>query len=149
MRLRALTRGEADGGGSYRVPIGSGILAFVESQHSGFGASRPEGILALVSTPGFRERYLRGDTQIVSRHAPALTGSYEASPEFTYAGQWVHNPGDRSRIVAPSVTYTLSDHVSLLGTAYVPYGRTPRAQMLRSEFGSASHSALLQLRIYL
>ena len=48
-----------------------------------------------------------------------------------------------------TLTYTLSSHVSLLGTSHAPYGRTPRGQVLRSEFGSASRSALLQLRIYL
>ena len=136
-------------GGSYRFPIGSGILAFAEYHYSGFGAPRPEDILLLVSTPRFMARYLRGDTQILSRHALALTGSYEGSPEITYSGQWVVNPRDRSGIVAPGVTYTLSDHVSFLGTAYVPFGRKPRAPVLRSEFGAASLSALLQLRIYL
>jgi hypothetical protein len=136
-------------GGSYRLPIGSGILAYAEYHYSGFGAAHPGDILRLLSSSDFRERYLRGDTQILSRHALALTGSYEASPEFTYAGQWVHNPSDRSGIVAPSVTYTRSDHVSLLGTAYIPYGPGPRAQAFRSEFGTALLSVLLQLRIYL
>jgi hypothetical protein len=136
-------------GGSYRLPIGSGILAYAEYHYSGFGAAHPGDILRMLSSPDFRERYLRGDTQILSRHALALTGSYEASPEFTYAGQWVHNPTDRSGIVAPSVTYTRSDHVSLLGTAYIPYGPGPRAQAFRSEFGTSLLSVLLQLRIYL
>lgn len=136
-------------GGSYRFPIGSGVLAFAEYHYSGFGAAAPGQILALVSSADFSERYLRGDTQILSRHALALTGLYEASPEFTYSGQCVLNPRDRSGIVAPSVTYTLSDHVSLLGSAYVPFGRTPRGLLLQSEFGAASFSALLQLRVYL
>ena len=136
-------------GGSYRLPIGSGILAYVEYHYSGFGAAHPEDILRMLSSPDFRERYLRGDTQILSRHALALAGTYQASPEFTYAGQWVHNPRDRSGIVAPSVTYTRSDHVSLLGTAYIPYGPRPRAQAFGSEFGTSPLSVLLQLRIYL
>ena len=136
-------------GGSYRFPIGSGILAYAEYHYSGFGAPRAEDILALLSTPGFTERYLRGDTQILSRHVMAVTGVYEASPEISYTGQWVHNPRDRSGIVVPGLTYTLSDQVSLLGTAHIPYGRTPRGLVLRSEFGSAALSALLQLRLYL
>jgi hypothetical protein len=136
-------------GGSYRWPIGSGILSYAEYHYSGFGAPRAEDILVLAGTPRFSERYLRGDMQILSRHALALTASYEASPEFTYSTQWLLSPRDRSGIAVLGMTYTLNDDASLLGTGYLPYGRTPRGRTLRSEFGSASLSVLLQLRIYL
>ena len=136
-------------GGSYRFPIGSGIVAFAEYHYSGFGAERPELILPLLSTPAYLERYLRGDTQILSRHAVAVTGSYEASPEFTYGGQWLHNPADGSGIVAPTLTYTLNNTVSLFGAAYLPYGAPPQGVSLKSEYGVVSLSALLQLRVYL
>jgi hypothetical protein len=139
---------KAVAGGSYRFPIGSGILAYAEYHYSGFGAARPQDILAMLSTTDFAERYLRGDTQILSRHAVALTGVYEVSPEIAWSGQWMHNPRDGSGIVAPGMTYTFTDRVSVLGAAYVPYGRTPRLQQLRSEFGTAPLSALLQLRVY-
>ena len=105
---------------SYRLPIGSGIVVYAEYHYSGFCAARPGDILeqCLLQISG------NGTSVAIRRfcpgHALALTGSYEASPEFTYAGQWVHNPRDRSGIVAPSVTYTRSDHVSLLGTADIP-----------------------------
>ena len=56
-------------GGSYRFPIGSGILAYAEYHYSGFGARRPEEILVLLTTPSFLERFVRGDMQILSRHA--------------------------------------------------------------------------------
>lgn len=135
-------------GGSYRVPIGAGILAYAEYHYSGFGAKRPEEILALLTTPSFLERFVRGDMQILSRHAVGVTGSYEASPEITYSGQWLHNPGDRSGIIAPAMTYTWNDAVSLLGTVYVPYGRPPAGRVLRSEYGAAPLSGLLQLRWY-
>lgn len=135
-------------GGSYRFPIGAGILAYAEYHYSGFGAERPEEILALLTTPSFVERFVRGDMQILSRHAVGVTGSYEASPEFTYSGQWLHNPGDQSGIVAPAMTYTFNDAVSLLGSIYVPYGRPPQGGVLGSEYGAAPLSALLQLRVY-
>ena len=121
-------------GGAYRFPIGSGILAYAEYHYSGFGAAHPEAILVLLTTPSFLERFVRGDMQILSRHAVGVTGSYEVSPEITYSGQWLHNPGDRSGIVAPSMTYTFSDAVSLLGGVYVPYGRPPEGGLLRSEY---------------
>jgi hypothetical protein len=135
-------------GGSYRFPIGAGILAYAEYHYSGFGAKHPEDILALLATPSFLERFVRGDMQILSRHAVGVTGSYEASPEITYSGQWLHNPGDRSGIIAPAMTYTWNDAVSLLGTVYAPYGRPPAGKVIRSEYGAAPLSGLLQLRWY-
>ena len=135
-------------GGSYRFPIGSGILAYAEYHYSGFGAARPEAIAALLTTPPFLERFVRGDMQILSRHAIGVAGSYEASPEFAYSGQWLHNPGDASGIVAPALTYTFNDAASLLGTVYVPYGQPPDGGLLRSEYGAAPLSGLLQLRLY-
>jgi hypothetical protein len=135
-------------GGSYRLPIGSGILAYAEYHYSGFGARRPEEILVLLTTPSFLNRFVRGDMQILSRHAIGVTGSYEVSPEITYAGQWLHNPADRSGILAPALTYTFTDALSLLGTVYVSYGRPPEGGLLRSEYGATPLSGLLQLRVY-
>ena len=135
-------------GGSYRLPIGTGILAYAEYHYSGFGARHPEEILALLMTPEFLGRFVRGDMQILSRHAVGLTGSYELSPEMTYSGQWLHNPADRSGIVAPAMTYTFNDAVSVLGSVYVPYGRPPEGGVLRSEYGAAPLSGLLQVRVY-
>jgi hypothetical protein len=135
-------------GGSYRFPIGSGILAYAEYHYSGFGAEHPEDIPALLTTPSFVARFVRGDMQILSRHAVGVTGSYEATPELTYSGQWLHNPRDQSGIVAPAMTYTFNDAVSLFGTVYVPYGRPPEGGVLHSEYGAAPLSGLLQLRWY-
>jgi hypothetical protein len=135
-------------GGSYRFPIGAGILVYAEYHYSGFGAARPEAIRALLTTPSFVERFVRGDMQILSRHVVGASGSYDVSPEITYSAQWLHNPGDRSGIVAPAVTYTFNDAVSLLGSAYVPYGRPPEGGVLRSEYGAAPLSGLLQVRMY-
>ena len=135
-------------GGSYRFPIGAGILAYAEYHYSGFGAKHPEEIPALLTTPAFAGRLVRGDVQILSRHAVGVTGSYEQSPEIAYSGQWLHNPTDRSGILAPAMTYTFNDAVSLLGSVYVPYGRPPEEGVLRSEYGAAPLSGLLQLRIY-
>jgi hypothetical protein len=124
------------------------VLAYAEYHYSGFGAAHPEEIALLLSAPHFLERVVRGDTQILSRHALGVSGSYEASPEITYSGQWLHNPRDRSGIVAPAMMYTFNDEVALLGTAYVPYGQRPDDGRLRSEYGAAALSGLLQVRLY-
>ena len=102
-----------------------------EYHYSGFGAARPGDILRMLSSPDFRERYIRGDTQILSRHALALS-SYEASPEFTYAGQWIAQPerslrhrraqrdvyAERPRIAPRDRVYS----IAVRGRAHRPFG---------------------------
>lgn len=140
---------KAVAGTSYRVPVGNGVLLFVEYHYSGFGAGSAEEILPLLSDPGFLERYVRGDTQILDRHALAALATYEASPELTLNGQWVQSPVDGSAVVVPSLTWTLSDRLSLLGSVYLPFGEAPRGLTLESTYGAAATSGLLQIRIYI
>jgi hypothetical protein len=136
-------------GGSYRIPVANGILLFVEYHYSGFGARSAEEILPLLSDPAFRERYIRGDTQILERHALAALATYEASPEFALNGQWIQSPVDGSGVVVPSATWTLSDRLSLLGSVYLPFGAAPQGLTLQSTYGAAPISGLLQIRIYI
>lgn len=136
-------------GGSWRFPVGAGILAYAEYHYSGFGATRPELIVPLLLTPSFQARYLRGDTQILSRHAAAVLLSYEASTEIGLSGQWIHNPLDHSGVAAPGITYTVGNRMTILGSVYLPYGQPPQGLLLRSEYGGSAFSGLVQLRVYL
>ena len=136
-------------GGSYRIPVANGVLLFIEYHYSGFGAASAEEILPLLSDPAFRERYLRGDTQILERHALAALATYEASPELALNGQWIVSPVDGSGVVVPSATWTLSDRLSLLGSVYFPYGAAPEGLVLHSTYGAAAISGLFQFRVYL
>jgi hypothetical protein len=140
---------KAVAGGSYRLPVGEGILVYAEYHYSGFGAADPGELLSRLSSPAFIERYVRGDTQILSTHATALLASYQASPELGYSGQWIHNPADGSGVLVPSVSFTWNDALSVTGSVYLPYGHKPKYGMLRSEYGTSSMSGLLQLRLYL
>jgi len=135
-------------GGSYRLPLGNGVLLYAEYHYSGFGAPHAREILALLADPGFLRRYLRGDTQILGRHALGVLASLEVSPELALAGQWLQSPVDGSGLVAPSATVTLGDTVSLLAAVYLPYGRAPSGGTLRTEYGAASRSAFVQVRIH-
>jgi hypothetical protein len=136
-------------GGSYRIPVANGILLFVEYHYSGFGAPSAEEILPLLSDPAFQERYLRGDMQILDRHALAALATYEFSPELAVNGQWIQSPIDGSGVVVPSATWTLSDRLSLLLSVYLPFGAAPEGLMLQSTYGAAATSGLLQFRVYL
>jgi hypothetical protein len=135
-------------GGSYRVPLGNGVLTYVEYLYSGFGARSPEQILLRLSDPEFQERYLRGDMQILGRHGAAVLAAYEWSSEVSLAIQWIHSPLDGSGVAVPSVTYTVSDRWSVLLNGYLPYGHAPSGVVLRSEFGASPAALFAQIRMY-
>jgi hypothetical protein len=139
---------KAVAGGSYRLPIGSGVLVYVEYYYSGFGATSAAGILPLLAEPAFQERYLRGDTQVLVRHAAAALASYELSPELSCAVQVLQSPVDGSGVVVPSATFTFGDRVSLLVNGYVSYGQAPAGPVLGSAFGATPLGAFVQLRLY-
>ena len=130
------------------MPLGNGVLVYGEYHYSGFGAVSANEILPLLADPAFRERYSRGDTQILGRHAFAALASYERSPVVTLAGQWLHSPADGSGVLVPSSTLTFGDRASMLFSGYVPYGRPPVGTMLGSEFGASPLGLLVQLRFY-
>ncbi len=135
-------------GASYRFPLGNGLLVFAEYHYSGFGAASAAAILPLLADPAFQERYLRGDTQILGRHALALLASYEHSPELSFGGQWLQSPVDGSGVAVGTATWTLSDNWSVVAGGYVPFGREAVGLALRSQFGSSPLAALIQIRGY-
>lgn len=139
---------KAVAGASYRFPLGHGLLVFAEYHYSGFGAASPQEILPLLADPGFQVRYLRGDTQILTRHAVAVLATYEYRPELTFAGQWVQNPADGSGILVPSTTWTLSDRWSALFSGYLPFGSGPVGLTLNSQYGASPLAAFAQVRAY-
>lgn len=135
-------------GGSYRFAVGSGLLVHVEYHYSGFGARKAAEVVALVASREFSGRYLRGDTQILGRHALGALASYDMSPGLVLSGQWLQSPVDGSGLVAPSAALTLSDSLSVMFSVYIPYGRPPRESILQSEYGGTPLSGFLQVRIY-
>lgn len=135
-------------GGSYRFPLGKGLVTFLEYHYAGFGAARPADVLSLFADPRFQRRYLQGEMQILGRHAIALLANYEFSPELAVSGVWLQSPVDPSGVAAPSVTLTFGDRLSVLATLHVPYGSPPVGGMLTSEYGAAALSGLIQLRLY-
>ena len=139
---------KAVAGTSYRFPAGNGLLVFAEYHYSGFGAASPQDILPLLADPGFQPRYLRGDTQILMRHAIAVMTTYEHSPEISYGGQWLQNPSDGSGILVPSLTWTFSDRWSALFSGYLPFGAGPSGFVLNSQYGASPLGIFAQVRAY-
>lgn len=135
-------------GGSYRVPWGNGLPVFVEYHYSGFGLRRAGDALAALADPSFQERFLRGDTQILGRHAVAVMASYEFSLELSAGVTLLVSPSDGSGLVSPDATYTLGDSVTLRALAYLPFGAKPRGGELESFYGGSPLSGYLQVTLY-
>jgi hypothetical protein len=135
-------------GGSYRLPFGNGVVLYGEYHYSGFGARSPDRIMADLRDSTFQERFLRGDTQILGRHAVAVLSSYEFAPEVAVSTEWLQSPTDGSGVVVPSITWTAGDRWSVVFSAYLPYGHEPDALTLGSEFGASPTAAFIQIRMY-
>ena len=135
-------------GGSFLLPVGNGVLLYGEYHYSGFGAASPELISVNLRDPAYQERYLRGDTQILGRHATAVLASYEYSLEVSVSSEWLQSPRDGSGVVVPSMTWTASDRWSVLFSGYLPYGRGPSGLTLQSQFVASPLAVFVQLRIY-
>lgn len=140
---------KAVAGGSYRFAVGRGLAALAEYHYSGFGARSPGEVVALLAgSREFGERYLRGDTQILGRHAVALLATLELTNELAGQALALLSPRDGSGVLSPSLTYTLSDAASVQATLYVPWGAEPEGLALRSDYGWTPLSAFVQLRLY-
>jgi hypothetical protein len=135
-------------GGSSRVPVGNGIIVYVEYHYSGFGVASANDMLPALSDPAFVGRLYRGDTQILTRHALAVVASYEWSPIVAASASLVQEPTDGSGVVTPSLTLTFGDRWSLVASAYLAYGRPAEQGVPQSAYGSAQNSVLVQLRLY-
>jgi hypothetical protein len=135
-------------GGSYRLPIGRGLVVFAEYHYSGFGARSAQDVIPLLADPAFRDRFVRGDTQILGRHAVALLGSLELTNELATQALVLVSPTDGSGVLSPAATYTLSDAASVNATLYVPWGAEPQGLTLQSEYGATPLSFFVQVRLY-
>jgi hypothetical protein len=135
-------------GGSYRLAMGRGLVVFAEYHYSGFGVREPEDLIPLLANPDFRARFLRGDSQILGRHAVALLGSIELSNELSVQVLGLASPVDGSGVLSPSATFTLSDAASVQANLYLPWGAKPDGLVLSSEYGATPLSLFVQARIY-
>lgn len=139
---------KAVAGGSYSFDVAAGMLLTGEYHYSGFGLSDIADAAGALAEESFLERYLRGDTQILGRHAAAFQVACGLGTAFPASVAWVFSPVDGSGVVIPSATWVFSDSVTLLASAYIPYGREPEDGELRSEYGATPASGLLQISFY-
>ena len=136
-------------GGSYTFHVGNGLTVLGEYHYSGFAsrhADEAQGLFVL--QPEYLERYLRGDTQTLCRHAVGLQLSYPFNESVTGTLNAVVNSRDGSGVVSPSVRWDASRHVSLTVAGYAGWGEQPTEAMLRSEYGATGQCLFVQLGLY-
>jgi hypothetical protein len=145
-----------------------GLFLTAEYLFNGFGASRPEELLGVLTS----ERVVRGEIPGASRHAAGLVASYAATELLNVAATALVNLGDGSALFVPSAEYWFEQRVLVRAGGYVPVGRglktsvfhgltgadvvgnTPRWTTAsttlgaQSEYGLAGYGVFLQVGLY-
>ena len=135
-------------GASYTLNIGNGLNVLGEYQHNGLGVRDPEDLLPRLTDPDFQKRLLRGDMRITGRHGLALQASYPINNAWSGALLLVGSPKDGSGVGSPSLSWDVSDHVTLDAVGFVPWGSEPDRGILQSEYGGRPLALFLQVSMY-
>lgn len=135
-------------GGSYTFDVGNGLTVIGEYLYSGFGLDHVSDAQALFQNPESQKRYVRGDTQIMGRHALALQLTYPFSQAWNGSFTWLQSPVDGSGLVSPALTWDFSRTGSLRLAAYVPWGEKSKGWQPASEYGLTPFSLFAQVSMY-
>jgi hypothetical protein len=135
-------------GSSYTFDVGTGLTVLVEHHYSGFGVKDAADAVDRLQDPDFQQRFLRGDTQILCRQAIAAQLSYAFDDAVGGTFLVLTNPTDGSGVLSPALTISMADNITLLGSAFIPWGDEPSGGQLRSEYGATAAGLFLQANIY-
>ncbi len=135
-------------GGSRTFDLAGGLMLVAEYHYSGFGFPDIEEVSDYFYDPAFRERYERGDSQLLGRHACAVQLSYGFASVVPLSATWLVSPVDGSGVVVPSVVWVFSDNVTLTASAYVSHGAAPKGLKILSEYGGTPTTGLVQISFY-
>jgi len=119
-----------------------------EYHFSGFGVGDLEDLTVHLSDPVYRQRLLRGDAQVLGRHAGAQQLSRGIGGVLPLTLGWIFAPTDGSGVLMGVATWIFSDALTLAVSTYWPYGAGPSDGALRSEYGGTAKSGLLQMSFY-
>jgi len=135
-------------GSSYTFDVGNGLTVLGEYHYSGFGMKDVEDVAERLTEPDFQERLVRGDMQILGRHALGLQASYPINNVLTGALLALHSPADGSGLLSPSVAWNATENVSVLASGFLPWGAGPSRGNLKSEYGGTPVSLFVQVSAY-
>ena len=135
-------------GSSYTFNIGNGLTVQGEYHYSDFGVEEAEDVLARLTDRDFQRRYLRGDTQILSRHALAAQVSYPFNEAVNGGLLVLGCPTDGSGVLSPSLRLDLDRNITLTTNAFIPWGDEPKNGQFQSIYGASPASLFIQAAIY-
>lgn len=135
-------------GGSYVIDVGTGLRVALEYHYSGFGVENVGDDPRILFDPFFQQRLLRGDTQLLGRHALALSLGYQLLDDLSAGIAYLQSPVDGSGVVAPTLTWNHSDAVTLVLNVTAPWGTSPEGGVPTSDFGASPVTVFLQARLY-
>jgi len=135
-------------GTSRSFDVLAGLYMVAEYHYSGYGLEDPTTVTELDESSPFFDRYLRGDTQMLGRHAVAVQATYGFAGTAPISVTWLGSPVDGSGVFIPAVSWSFSDSITLTAQAYFALGEDSADGELRSEYGATPASVLAQISFY-
>ena len=117
-----------------------------EYQRDGRGADGPGELLTVIQSREFR----RGEYQVFGRDEVAVTAAYQVHPLWSITSTAIWNLNDRSALVFPGFSYSVSNEASLAGGVFTGIGPADfmPGQLLPSIYGLAGLTGYLSLTWY-
>lgn len=135
-------------GSSYTFNVGNGLTLLGEYHYSDFGVKDATDALVRLQDRDFQKRYLRGDTQILGRHAIAGQVSYPFNESVNGGLLVLGSPADGSGVLSPSLRLDLNRNITLTTNAFIPWGEKPRNGRIQDEYAASAASLFIQAAIY-
>lgn len=122
------------------------LYLVAEYQHDGLGAANA----GETSTVLESEAFTRGELQVLGRDEAAAQAQYQLHPLWSLSLLWLWNLNDRSSLLAPSLSYSASNEVTITGGVFKGFGNvsTDSEGPPASEYGSLGTTAYLSLSIF-
>ncbi|MYK90078.1 MAG: hypothetical protein F4018_17995 [Acidobacteria bacterium] len=122
------------------------LTILAEYQRDGRGADGPDELLTVLQSREFR----RGEYQVFGRDEVAVTTAYQIHPLWSVTGTTIWNLNDRSALVFPGFSYSLSNEASLAGGVFTGTGASDYlpGRPLPSIYGLAGVTGYLSLTWY-
>ena len=139
---------KAVAGVSNNFNIGSGLKVLLEYHYSGFGVRDAKLLPALLASPGYSNRIQRGDTQIPGRQALAAQASYTVNENWSGSFEVLQSLIDYSGVLLPSLSFEVSERLSLQGALFYGYGPSTRMGVPQSQFGGVPPTFILNVSFY-
>ena len=146
-RIRGKTRVRGALGIDRRLTLSNRDLTLVaEVQHDGLGSAGAAETSSVLQS----EAFTRGELQVLGRDEAAAQAQYQLHPLWSLSLLWLWNLNDRSSLLAPSLSYSASNEVTLTGGLFKGFGDvSPGSEgPPASEYGGLGTTAYLSLSIY-